>query len=192
MSPKGTSLYGGVMAKRTILVIDMINDFVIGKYGSEQARRIVPILRRFLNWARVKKIPIVYVQDTHNQKDPEFKVWGKHALRNTDGCKTVEELSPGPKDIKVEKNTFSGFYKTKLDSVLKKIKPKELILTGITTDICVKHAAADAFFRGYALIVISDCCAALSDEAHRGALEYMKAVYGAKITDSKSITEELR
>lgn len=180
------------MARRAILVIDMINDFVIGKYGSEQARKIVPVLRRFLNWARVKKIPIVYVQDTHNPKDPELKVWGKHALRNTGSCKTVEELSPGPKDVTVEKNTFSGFYKTKLDLVLKKIKPKELILMGITTDICIRHAAADAFFRGYGLTVVSDCCTALSDEAHRSALEYMKVVYGAKITDSKSITEELR
>lgn len=131
--------------KKAILVIDMINDFVVGKYGSEQARRIVPILKRFLNWARVKKIPIIYVQDTHSPYDPELKIWGKHAMKETPGCETVRELSRGPKDILVKKNTFSGFYRTKLESLLKKLRVKRLILTGITTDICVKHAAADAF-----------------------------------------------
>ncbi len=175
------------MAKRAILVIDMINDFVVGKYGSEGAKRIVPILKIFLNCARVKKIPIIYVQDTHNPKDPELKIWGRHALKGTQGCETVRELSPGPKDILIEKNTFSGFYKTKLEHFLKKLRVKELILTGVTTDICVKHAAADGFFRGYKLTVASDCCAALSDEDHRSALEYMKRVYRAKIIDSRNL-----
>lgn len=178
------------MARQAILVIDMINDFVIGKYGSDDAKRIVPTLRGFLNWARAKNIPIIYVQDTHNPKDPELKIWGKHALKGTDACETVKELSPGPKDILVKKNTFSGFYRTKLESFLKKLKAKGLILTGITTDICVQHAAAEAFFRGYEIEVASDCCAALNDEGHRSALEYMKKVYGVKITDSKAIMEE--
>lgn len=177
------------MAVQAILVIDMINDFVIGKYGSEQARRIVPILKSFLNWARVKKIPVIYVQDTHSPEDPELKIWGKHALKGTGGCETVRELSRGPKDILIKKNTFSGFYRTKLEFLLKKSKVKGLILTGITTDICVKHTAADAFFRGYGIKVASDCCAALSEEDHRAALDYMKKVYGAKIVNSKEVME---
>lgn len=178
------------MARQAILVIDMINDFMIGKYGSQKARSIVPTLRSLLDWARIKKIPIIYVQDTHNANDPQLKVWGSHALKGTDGCETVKELSRGPKDILIKKNTFSGFYRTKLEYYLKKFKVKGLLLTGITTDICIKHAAADAFFRGYGIRVVSDCCAALSDKDHRSALEYMKRVYGATITDSRNLIDQ--
>jgi nicotinamidase-related amidase len=62
-----------------------------------------------------------------------------------------------------------------------------LILTGVSTDICVQHTAADGLFYGYDIIIVSDCTAAIEPEVHEKALKYMEKVYGAKILDSAAV-----
>jgi nicotinamidase-related amidase len=62
-----------------------------------------------------------------------------------------------------------------------------VVLTGLVTDICVQHTAADAFFRGYKILVPKDCVEAVSDEAQKGSLGYMERLYGAEITTSEEL-----
>ncbi len=173
---------------RAVLVIDMLNEFVTGKFGFEGAREIVPRIKRVLEWARRGGIPIIYVCDSHEPGDPELRVWGEHAMKGTEGAKIVPELSPSPGDLVIEKRTYSAFFSTQLDQLLKDKKIQELILMGLVTNICVQHTAADAFFRGYKIRVLTDCTASPVKEEHERALQYMKQVYGAELLSS----EELR
>ena len=80
-------------------------------------------------------------------------------IRDTWNTAIVDELKPEKGDIQVYKSRYSGFYKTELDSVLKKFKIKYLIFTGCTTSVCVESTVRDATFRDYAPIVLEDCTA---------------------------------
>ena len=78
------------------------------------------------------------------------------ATWNTD---IVPELKPHADDIVIYKTRFSGFYQTDLDSILKKLGKKYLIITGCTTSICVESTVRDAMFRDYLAVVLEDCTA---------------------------------
>jgi ureidoacrylate peracid hydrolase len=78
-------------------------------------------------------------------------------IRDTWNTDIVEELKPQSGDISIYKTRFSGFYQTDLDSTLKKLGVKHLIITGVTTSICVDSTVRDAMFRDYLCILLKDC-----------------------------------
>ena len=80
-------------------------------------------------------------------------------IRNTWGTDIIPELKPQTGDVVMYKTRFSGFYKTELDSILKQLNKKYLIITGCTTSICVESTVRDAMFRDYSSIVLGDCTA---------------------------------
>lgn len=169
-----------------ILVLDMLNDFVYGKLKCTRAKKIIPQIKSLLDISREKKVPIFYCNDAHLASDNyEFKLWGPHALKGTKGARIIEDLVPASHDDIVQKRTYSAFYNTKLDSLLKKKfsnkGPDVLIITGIHTNICVKHTAFDAFVRGYDVMLPEDGVTAFQEQDHIAALDYMKANYGTKI-----------
>jgi len=78
-------------------------------------------------------------------------------IRDTWDTDIVAELKPQPSDIVIYKTRFSGFYQTDLDSTLKKLGIKYLIVTGVTTSICVESTVRDAMFRDYLCVLLKDC-----------------------------------
>jgi ureidoacrylate peracid hydrolase len=78
-------------------------------------------------------------------------------IRNTWDTDIVPELKPQQNDIVIYKTRFSGFYKTDLDTRLKKLGIKHLIITGVTTSICVESTVRDAMFRDYLCVLLQDC-----------------------------------
>ena len=172
-------------------MIDMLNDFVSGSLKVERAGRIIPKIRELLDWARGRGIPVIYLCDSHLRNvDAELSLWGDHAIKGTWGAQVVEELKPREGDFLIEKRRYSGFFGTDLDLLLRELKVDTVVLTGLVTNVCVQHTAADAFFRGYRIIVLSDCCEALTEEDHLRALEYMRTVYGAQVKTSEELMKE--
>lgn len=169
--------------KVAFLVIDMLNDFVLEGAVLEipATREIIPILKKRIEEARKKKIPIIYICDSHVEDDKEFEIWPPHAIKGTKGAKIVEELSPEPEDYLVEKTTYSGFYNTELEDLLKRLNIEELIITGTVTNICVMYTVAGAIFRGYKVKVLKDCVAAVNENDHQFALRQMKNILKAEI-----------
>jgi ureidoacrylate peracid hydrolase len=80
-------------------------------------------------------------------------------VRDSWGTEIVPELKPQADDISIYKTRFSGFYNTNLDSTLKKLGKKYLIVTGCTTGVCVESTVRDAMFRDYLSVVLEDCTA---------------------------------
>ena len=173
-----------------IIVIDIIKDFTTGVLGSERARSIIPRVKRLLDEARGRGIPIIHVTDAHIENDREFQLWPRHAVDGTEGAEIVEGLKQ-PGDYHLKKRRYSAFYATGLDALLRELDIDTVILTGLVTNICVQHTAADAFFRGYRVVVVEDCVEALSDEAHREALKYMREIYGAEVVSSQELLNRL-
>lgn len=175
-------------AESAVLVIDVINDFVTGVLGSERAAAIVPKIRDLLDQARNSGLPVIYITDSHlPEADREFDLWPAHAVEGTWGAQVVEEVKPEEGDHHLLKRRYSCFYATGLDALLRELGVGTVILTGLVTNICVQHTAADAFFRGYRVIVPLDCVEAPTDEAQRSSLGYMEEMYKAEITTSEAL-----
>ena len=82
---------------------------------------------------------------------------GRFLIRETWNTEIVDELKPQAGDLIIYKTRFSGFYQTDLDATLKKFGIKYLIVTGVTTSICVESTVRDAMFRDYLCVLLSDC-----------------------------------
>lgn len=183
------------MERKAVIVIDMLNDFVTGDLKCERALHIIPNLKKLIAKAREKNVPVIYSNDAHLPIDDEVvKKWGKHALKGTKGAEVIPELKSKEKDFVVEKRTYSSFFETGLDMLLRSLYKgegvKTVILTGLHTNICVRHTAAGAFFRGYNIIVATDGVEAFTEEDHQQGLKYLKDVYNAKIMTVEQITRE--
>lgn len=171
------------MPKKALLVIDMLNDFVLEGAPLEvpKGRETIPALKRRIEEARREGIPIIYICDNHDKDDKEFKVWPPHAISGTEGAEIIKELQPEEKDYIMRKQRYSGFFKTNLDGLLKKLDVAELIITGLVTNICVLYTTADAVMRGYQVTIPKDSIVALSEEEGQFALNQMKNILKAKI-----------
>ena len=173
-----------------LLIIDMLNDFIKGSLKIPRAEEIINNIKRLINKFHAYKMPVIYVNDSHIKGvDRELSLWGQHAIEGSWGSQVIDELKPMEGDFIVKKRRYSGFFSTDLDLLLNELNVKSLVLTGVATDICVQHTAADAFYRGYEVIVVSDATAALNDERHERALSYMREVYGAKILKTAEVEE---
>jgi nicotinamidase-related amidase len=172
--------------KPAVIVIDMLNDFVTGKLQVERTKYIIPNLKRLVEAARANGVPVIYSNDAHYPQDVEVvDKWGNHAIKGTKGAEVIPELKPSAKDYVVEKRTYSGFFETGLDSLLRSLYKgegaKTVILGGLHTHMCVRHTAADAFFRGYRIVVAEDGVEAFTRKDHEEGLKYLENVYNAKI-----------
>lgn len=171
------------MSLKTLIIIDMLNDFVLPGAPLEvpDTRKTIPNIEREIEKARTEGYPIVYICDAHAPDDKEFQIWPRHCVKGSKGAQVIDELEPEPKDIVVEKTTYSGFFNTRLEEVLKEIGATDLILTGCVTNICIMFTSSDAVLRGYKVTVPKDCVAGLNKEDHEFALRQMEKVMKVKI-----------
>jgi nicotinamidase-related amidase len=183
------------LENKAVIIIDMLNDFVTGDLKTDRAERIVPKLKKLVEAARKHNVPVIFSNDAHLPSDPEVvQKWGKHAIKGTRGAQVIPELKPSAKDYVVEKRTYSGFFETGLDSLLRSLYKgegaKTLIMGGLHTHICVRHTSADAFFRGYKIIIAKDGVEAFTKEEQEQGLKYLEDVYNAKIMTVDQIVKE--
>ena len=191
--------------------------------GLDLIPRIRSLQETFLNSA----LPIIYPTDRHLKTDFELKKWGPHSMKGTKGSKIIDGLLPDspkptilqrswkaseisrikPKEqlFVVEKGTYSGFSDnggkpTAMDALLKTLHfapGDRLYITGIHTNCCDKHTAADAFFRGYIPVMVSDCVGAFDDPDRKMGLPNDKALiyenywYGAEIKTSEQVKQQI-
>lgn len=103
---------------------------------------------------RMRHLQIMHVGDTMTTP---IGTKSRILVRDSWGTDIVPELKPAKDDIVLYKTRFSGFYKTDLDLILKKMGIRKIIFTGCTTSICVESTIRDASFRDYSPILLEDC-----------------------------------
>jgi nicotinamidase-related amidase len=183
--------------KPAIILVDMLNDFVTGALKVKRTETVIPPLQRLVVAARKKDVPIIYSNDAHYPQDVEVtRKWGNHAIKGTTGAEVIPELKPEEeKDYIVDKRTYSGFYETGLDPLLRSLYKgegvKTVILGGLHTHMCVRHTAADAFFRGYQIVIAKDGVEAFTAEDQEEGLKYLENVYNARIMLVNNIIQEI-
>lgn len=160
---------------RYLLVIDMQNDFIDGALGTAEAVAIVPLVAQKIAQRRAEGFQVIFTRDTHAENylltQEGRKLPVVHCLRGTHGWQITDKLPVASGDQIVDKVTFGAFA---LPQYLH--EPEEIELVGLCTDICVISNAMllKAAFPETELSVDAACCAGVSPECHRNALNAMK------------------
>lgn len=208
------------LAKAALLVIDMQNDFChpdgwLAHIGVDvsPARTAIAPLQTLLPALRTANIPIIWVNwgnrpDLLNISAGLCHVYNptgsgvglgdplpqRGALVLTAGswaAAVVDELTPSPQDIRVDKYRMSGFWDTPLDSILRNLGRTTLFFAGVNADQCVMVTLQDANFLGYDCILLEDCTATTSpDFCLQATLYNVNQCFGF-VTSSPQLLSEL-
>ena len=188
--------------RAALLVIDMQRDFVYpGGFGAALGNDTSPLLaaveptQRVLAAAREAGLLVVHTREGHRPDLADlapskkargrletgigdFGPMGRILVRGEHGHGIVDELTPLPNEPVVDKPGKGSFYATDLDAILQARDIRHLIVTGVTTEVCVSSTVREANDRGYDCLVLSDCVASYFPDFHRTALEMIKAQGG--------------
>jgi len=204
--------------KTTALVmIDFQRDFVDpGGFGEALGndvsllRRAVPPAERVLKAARQRGLLVIHTREGHRPDltdcPPAKKVrgrlkagigdpgpMGRILVRGEEGHDIVKELYPEPGEPVVDKPGKGAFFATDLDGILKNRGIRQLVVCGVTTEVCVNTTVREANDRGYDCLVLEDCVASYFPEFQKAALAMVKAQGGifGWVSDSKRFLEAL-
>jgi len=185
-------LHGSVPENSAIalLLIDVINDMEFE--GSEAlVEQAVPMAHRIAELKRRAKkagIPAIYVNDNFGRWQSDFRRVIEHCLEDgVRGEEIARILQPDEDDYFVLKPKHSAFYATTLDTLLTYLGARTVILTGVAGNICILFSANDAYMRDLNVIVPADCVVSNTVGENRHALEQMRKVLKADITESPDL-----
>jgi len=190
--PKNADLHGNAPDKSNValLLIDVINDFEF-ESGDKLFKNALPMAKKLAvlrEKAKKAGVPVVYVNDNFGKWQSNFHNILEHACHEkVRGAEIAKLLKPDDEDYFVLKPKHSGFFSTTLDILLEYLQCKTLILTGVTTDICILFTANDAYMRDFDLIVPRDCVAAADRKENQYALEHIERVLKADTRLSSKI-----
>jgi len=179
MPARNPDLHGSAPDKSEValLLIDVINDLnfpeanQLLRYARPMARKILRLKER----AKKAGVPVIYVNDNFGRWRSDFRRQVAHCLREkSPGREIVSLLQPEEDDYFVLKPKHSGFFSTTLDTLLRYLGAKKLIVTGIAGNFCVLFTANDAYMRDYEIIIPSDCTVSNTAEENRQALTLMR------------------
>ena len=204
------------LAETALVVIDMQRDFLYpGGFGAflgndvTLLQRTIGPIQQVLAAARAAVMLIIHTREGHKpdlSDCPPAKRdrWpagtrigdpgpmGRILIRGEKGHDIIEEVAPLPNEIVLDKPGKGSFYATNLDEILRERGIRNLLITGVTTDVCCSATVIGANDRGYNAIVLSDCVASYSPERHAATLATISAQGGifGWVTESHHLLEE--
>lgn len=201
------------LAKTAVVIIDMQRDFLepggfgetLGNDVSLLSAAIEPC-KALLSTARQNGMLVIHTReghlpdmsDAHKAKvergDPSLRIgqlgpMGRILIRGEPGQDIIPELYPQAGETVIDKPGKGAFYATELQSILQENAIENLIVCGVTTEVCVHTTVREANDRGYRCIVPGDCCGSYIPEFHEAGLNMIKAQGGifGWVTDSQTI-----
>ncbi len=191
-----------VPAGTALLVVDMQRDFVEpGGFGELLGNDVTPLraaiepTRRVLDAFRARGLTVIHTREGHSPDlrdlPPSKRArgrlktgigdpgpMGRVLVRGEPGHAIVPELAPAPGEPVVDKPGKGSFYATDLEATLRERGISSLVVTGVTTEVCVHTTVREANDRGFECLVLEDCVASYFPEFQRVGLEMIRAQGG--------------
>jgi nicotinamidase-related amidase len=216
--PAEPSPFSLVAGKTALIVIDMQRDFLLpGGFGSslgndvDQLTKVVPPLAALIAAARDAGIMVIHTREGHEpdladcppakleRGAPSKRIgdpgkYGRILIRGEYGHDIVDELAPVEGEVVIDKPGKGAFYATPLQEILVEAGITQLLMTGVTTEVCVHTTTREANDRGYECLVVSDCVGSYFPEFQRIGLEMIKAQGGifGWVADTSAVIPALR
>ena len=204
--------------KVALIVIDMQRDFLLpGGFGETLGndvsllQKVVPPLAEVLAAARESGLLVIHTREGHlpdlsdcppaklqrgkpSQRIGDVGPHGRILIRGEYGHDIIDELAPVDGEILIDKPGKGAFYATELGAILQESGITHLIVTGVTTEVCVHTTVREANDRGYDALVLSDCVGSYFPEFQRVGLEMVAAQGGifGWVADSTALLHALR
>jgi ureidoacrylate peracid hydrolase len=194
--------------RAALLIIDMQKDFCIDGFAASKAGRplaaaqsIVPGLQDLLQAARAAGVLVCHVAfwtlpDHGSDSGPWLAQRRRStfsgdriAIAGTVGAEFIEELRPAPGELVIRKHRYSAFKGTGLDMLLRARNIETVVVTGVSTNVCVESTAREAFENNFYVFVPRDAVASWDAELHAATLRNVEARLGlvTGIADVKEI-----
>ncbi|MFY2791673.1 cysteine hydrolase family protein [Rhodococcus sp. MALMAid1271] len=185
-----------------LLVIDMQRDFLLpGGFGESLGndvgllRCVIEPLAALVSVARDAGIPVIHTREGHlpdlsdcppaklrrgtpSQRIGDPGAFGRILVRGEFGHDIIDELKPIEGETVIDKPGKGAFYATELSDILAGAGITTLLVTGVTTEVCVHTTVREANDRGYECLVVTDCVGSYFPEFHRVGLEMISAQGG--------------
>ena len=189
-------------ARTALVAIDMQNTFCAPGAPAEvpAARGIVEPLNALTAGLRALGVPVIWVLHANERVGgkSDWELFFNTIVADEVREKTMESLIPAkqsvwsglvtnPADKTVLKNRYSALIpgSSPLERVLRGLGTDTILIAGTKTNVCCESTARDAMMLDFKVVLVEDCCAALSDEEHRGALENIIQQFGDVMTGTE-------
>jgi isochorismate hydrolase len=163
-----------------LLVIDLQT------YFQQIVQPVLENIQKVIQFCRQKNIPIIFTQHGHTDAASDGGIlgewWGQVILHGTKDWKFMPEMKIKPEDRVLQKKRYSAFFQTDLEKFLQSKKIKDLIISGVMTNLCCETTARDAFMRDYRVFFLIDGTATGKEDHHLATLKNLGYGFAYLIT----------
>ena len=186
------------MKMKALLVIDMQKEGVNIPYPSSgrlrNSKQLISNIKRLIR--AFNEAGGLVIQTKVWITDPTAtsmtKVYPNEGIAGTRGAEIIDELKTERYDYVIRKTNYSAFWKTRLDSILKRHKVSVVYLAGINTGFCVFCTGLDAFYRGYETTLVEDATmTVMGKRVHQQGVKRFKLFCGNKVVTTNKLLRRI-
>nr|MBN2276620.1 cysteine hydrolase [candidate division Zixibacteria bacterium] len=183
-------------SRAVLIVIDMQKFFLDPTSSSFTCGGlpIIPNVQRLITLFRQIRRPIIYTRHVHDAKGIDAGImkwwWDDMCIAGTPESEIHDDLAPCPGERVIIKHRYDAFYNTGLETVLRGLKIKDIIITGIMTNMCCESTARGAYYRDYRVFFPVDATGTVTEEMHTASL--LNLAFGfAVITNTPNLVRQI-